>query len=168
MAQHYGNHFEGSGGTTVLTADAKHIVPGGLNSAQSLTFCGSIKALSTTSDVMRIIKNVPSNFRITTVWAGGDDASAAGAFDLGVYQTELNGGAVVDADRFGSALAKNVNAEVFAESTVLTPYKRGLRLWEILGLSADSYRQYDICATPTTSFTTTAAGITIVVNGTMG
>jgi hypothetical protein len=57
--------------------------------------CGSIKALSTTSDVMRIIKNMPSNARIMTMWAGADDASAAGTManfeTRGDYMLRLKG-----------------------------------------------------------------------------
>ena len=169
MANHYSNNFEGASGTTVLTADPTHITPGGYAGGSLLVAAASIKALSTTSDTMRMIHNLPSNARIWNMWAGADDASAAGAFDVGVHETEKNGGAVVDADRFATALAKNVNVEIFNEATApLKSSDRGKFLWQLIGLTSDPQKQYDITCTPSTTFTTTAIGITLVVNYTLG
>ena len=47
---------------------------------------------------------VPSNARISQILFSTGDATTAGALDIGIYQTAENGGAVVDADLFASAV----------------------------------------------------------------
>jgi hypothetical protein len=49
--------------------------------------------------------SIPSNAKMVRCWFSSDDLSAAGAtMNLGLYQTTANGGAVVDADFFASAI----------------------------------------------------------------
>ncbi|HET6890534.1 MAG TPA: hypothetical protein VFH31_05480 [Pyrinomonadaceae bacterium] len=92
---------------------------------------------------------IPSNARAIRIWFSSDDLSGAGAtMDVGLYQTTANGGAVVDADFFASALDVATAAVAITEIT----FERGATLideiekplWERLGLSADSNREYDI------------------------
>lgn len=121
-------------------------------------------ALSITS-VVRLVE-VPSNARIVSV-VGRAGAQGAGKFDVGIYQTNANGGAVVDADLFASAwdLASAVKStELLDESTEFTIAEMAKPLWEVLGLTADSNRMYDVCATVvTTDVTTGTTGISVAV-----
>ena len=168
MATHYSNHFH-AGGTTVTTRAAGHIPAGGLNGERCLVSTAYTKALSLTTDTGRVLRGIPSNARIHLFWVSADDASAAGAFNVGVHQTEENGGAVVAADLFCTALAKNANAESFFEAgAALRLADRGKLLWEILGLTVDPQRSYDITYTPSTSFTTTALGISMTLIYSLG
>jgi hypothetical protein len=99
---------------------------------------------------------VPSNCRISQVLLTAADFTTAGAVNIGIYQTAENGGAVVDADLFASAVVMSggpyENLDVTYESDEYTTAESEKMLWEVLGLSADSNREYDIAATVTTQF----------------
>lgn len=99
---------------------------------------------------------VPSNARISQVLFSTLLASSAGNIDVGVYQTIENGGAVVDADLFASAVAlttpDKLNLDVTYESGQFTMAESVKPLWEVLGLSADPCRDYDIATTITTTY----------------
>ena len=87
-------------------------------------------------------------------------SGAAGAVDVGIYQTNDNGGAVVDADLFASAAALTAaqnNVDVTYESGQYTLAESEKPLWEVLGLSADSHREYDVVVTVTTAPSNAAA-----------
>lgn len=115
----------------------------------------TVSATQASGDIIRFVR-VPSNARIDAVLLSTADATTAGNIDIGVYQTAENGGAVVDADLFASALALTggpfLNSDQTFESTQYTYAESCLPLWEVLGLSADSNREYDIAATVTTTF----------------
>lgn len=99
---------------------------------------------------------VPSNCRISELLLTAADATTAGAMHLGVYRTPENGGGVVDADFFASAL--DLTGGPFAESdqknesTSYTLTKQQQPLWEALGESADPGGEYYICGTVSTTF----------------
>lgn len=99
---------------------------------------------------------LPSNAIISQVLLTAAVATTAGAINIGVYETEENGGAAVDADLFASALdlsaAANSNADVTYESGEFTPAESETRLWEILGLSSDPGKEYDVVADISTTF----------------
>jgi hypothetical protein len=94
---------------------------------------------------------VPSNAVIKTVKYWCPATGATGQVDIGVYQTAENGGAVVDADLFASAVDPGGGAiaaqDVTHESGEYTFAESLLPLWKVLGLSADPGRYYDIAAT---------------------
>lgn len=95
---------------------------------------------------------VPSNARISQVIASCDAFDITGAADIGVYQTAENGGAVVDADFFASALLMTTalpNTVCTHESGVFGIEDVEKPLWEALGLTADPMRDYDIVMTLT-------------------
>lgn len=107
---------------------------------------------------------VPSNARISRVDLYCD-AVTSGAMDVGVYQTSQNGGAVVDADFFGSAVsiatAITVGTNITHESAAYGVEDIEKPLWEALDLSADPGGHYDIVGTLTAA--TTAAGTVSLV-----
>jgi len=96
-----------------------------------------------------------SGWRISGVYFASDDLNTNATVDIGVYQTAENGGAVVDADFFASAV--NVTSAAVAETNVT--HESGAfdiddsekPLWQALGLTEDSKRWYDIGAISATS-----------------
>lgn len=75
------------------------------------------------------------------------------AADIGVYRNTRDGGAVVDADLFASAVSlvstNTTPSIITGESTVMTTTKFMQPLWQAAGLSADPGGTLDICATLT-------------------
>lgn len=100
---------------------------------------------------------VPSNCRISQIMLFADDVGNAGAMDFGIYQTTANGGAVVDADLFASAVDINTAAlngtDITYEAATSTAQIDDIEkaLWVQLGLSADPGIFYDIVGTSTTA-----------------
>lgn len=97
---------------------------------------------------------VPSNCRISQLLLS-NAAFTTGAMDVGVYDTDENGAAVISAAFFGSAVdmtAANVNKDITNESGTYTVLLQEKMLWQALGLSADPCKEYDIVATVTTAF----------------
>jgi hypothetical protein len=100
---------------------------------------------------------VPSNCRISQIQLFSDDVGNAGAMDFGIYQTTANGGAVVDADFFASAVDINAAAlngtDITYEAATSTAQIDDIDklLWVQLGLSADPGIMYDIVGTSTTA-----------------
>lgn len=99
---------------------------------------------------------VPSNAKLVRCWFSSDDLSGSGAtLNLGLYQTTANGGAVVDQDFFASALDVATAAVAVTEVT----FERGATLideleqplWQRLGLSADTQRDYDVVGVTATA-----------------
>lgn len=102
---------------------------------------------------------VPSNACIKELNVLNDAITGGSNYDLGVYETAENGGAAVDADRFASGIDMST-ARTLPLNAI---YEAGLdiadgdkRLWEILGLSEDPHKHYDLCFTANT--VGTAAG----------
>lgn len=93
---------------------------------------------------------VPSNAFVSQVLLSCDAFDTTGAADVGLYN--INGGAVVDADFFGSAVVLTSalkNSDVTFESGVYGVEKVEQRVWEVLGLSADPHKEYDVALTLT-------------------
>lgn len=116
----------------------------------------SVGTSEDTGNVLRFVR-VPSNCRITSIRLFCDALGGSTAGDIGLYQTAENGGAVVDADHFASAVSmvnKIQGTEQAFESGVNTVSDFGLPLWAALGLTADPQREYDIAITLTADVTT--------------
>jgi hypothetical protein len=97
---------------------------------------------------------VPSSARIHSVIFASGAAGATGQLNLGLYDIAENGGAVVDADFFASALDPGGGAiaptDVTHESAdaAANLITRGAQpLWQALGLSADPHKEYDVTGT---------------------
>lgn len=94
-----------------------------------------------------------SGWRVSDVIIDSDDIGTTTAADVGLYRTAADGGAVVDADFFASALVLNAGAlsgsNVTHESAVVDIANKGKRLWEQLGLTADPGLWYDLALTLT-------------------
>ena len=111
-------------------------------------------AASDATSVARLLR-LPSRARIHRVVFASDDLGTGGTVDVGVHQTTANGGAVVDADVFASAIDTDTAAvartDITLESAVIGIEKCQQKLWQWLGLSADSNRDYDITVTRNTA-----------------
>lgn len=143
----------------VLTSSNKSV--GQVFNAKS---AATVSATQASGDVIRLVR-VPSNARIDAVLLTTADATTAGNINIGVWQTTGNGGAVVDADLFASALALTggpfLRSDQTWESGEYTYAESCKPLWEVLGLTADPCREYDIVAEVSTTFD--AAGTTMVL-----
>ncbi|MDH4185524.1 MAG: hypothetical protein OEV08_00885 [Nitrospira sp.] len=122
-------------------------------------YLASVTASLSITSIIRLV-SVPSNAIVTDLRLSSA-AQTAGAFDIGVYRTNADGGAVVDADLFGSAVScasAVLNVDVLGESTQLTLAEQALPLWEAAGMSADPKSQLDIALTVATTDVTTGTG----------
>jgi len=100
---------------------------------------------------------IPSNALVHELKIYSDDVGATGDIDVGLYKNTADGGAVVDADFFASALDINAAAlngvDITHESGVFGLEDAEKPLWSALGLSSDPALIYDVVCT-----TTEAAG----------
>jgi hypothetical protein len=97
--------------------------------------------------------SVPSNALVRDLLVYSDDIGTTTATDVGLYRTTADGGAVVDADFFASAVVLNAGAlngtDITHESAVFGAEDAEKPLWEALGLSSDPSVEYDVTATLT-------------------
>lgn len=97
--------------------------------------------------------SIPSNAVPISVRISSPDIGTTTTADVGLYQTTANGSAAADVDLFGSAVSVSGGAisksEVIFESGVLTIANSEKAVWELLALSADSQRDYDVALTLT-------------------
>jgi hypothetical protein len=98
---------------------------------------------------------VPSNAVMTDLRIYSPDIGTTTISDIGLYRTAKDGGAVVDADFFASALSLKDGAlngvDVLHEAAVFTIANSGKELWDALALTSDPSVFYDV------AFTLTAA-----------
>lgn len=94
---------------------------------------------------------VPSNAVVTDLRIYSPDIGTTTIADIGLYAAD--GGAVVDADFFASALSLKDGAlngvDVLHESAVFSIANSGKELWDALGLTSDPSVFYDVALTLT-------------------
>jgi hypothetical protein len=99
---------------------------------------------------------IKSSDIVASVQISCADATTAGALNIGLYDTSENGSAVVDADLFASAFALTngpySNTDVTFESGEYTFAEAQKQVWEVLGLSSDPCKEYDVAAVVSTTF----------------
>lgn len=97
--------------------------------------------------------SVPSRAVVSKVLLSTPDIGTTTAGDIGLYRTTADGGAVVDADFFGSAVSLSGGAlarsDVTFESGVITLTNVITPIWEILALTSDPSVDYDVVLTLT-------------------
>jgi hypothetical protein len=111
-----------------------------------------VSASEDVGDELRFFR-VRSNAVIKQVLLSCDAVTGTGAMDVGIYQTDDNGGAVVDADHFASAQVVTsalVDSNIAHESGVYGIEDKNKPLWEALGLSEDPQIWYDVVGLITT------------------
>ncbi len=115
---------------------------------------------------------VPSNARVSQVLFSTLLSATGGAIDVGLYDTDEDGvGAVVDVDLFASALVITTpsakNLDITHESEEYSIAESVKPLWEVLGLTTDPMKDYDIAATITTTYNGATVGQVIKVRYTL-
>jgi hypothetical protein len=101
------------------------------------------------------IARVRSSDKVNSILFWAPDIGTTVAADVGLYDTAANGGAVVDADFYASAVsfasgpynAVDVTYEALAAGGSLANGEK--RIWEALGLTTDPMKDYDIALTLT-------------------
>lgn len=122
-------------------------------------YLASVTASLSITSVIRMCE-VPSNAVITGLYFQSA-AQTAGKFDIGVYRNNDDGGAVVDADLFASAVdcaSAVVRTDVLNESTLNTTAKQMQPLWQAAGLTTDPGGTLDLALTVVTTDVTTGTG----------
>ena len=96
---------------------------------------------------------LPSNAVVTDLKIYSPDIGTTTITDIGLYRTAKDGGAVVDADFFASAVSLKDGAlngtDVLHESAVFSIANSGKELWDALGLTSDPSVFYDVTMTLT-------------------
>ena len=96
---------------------------------------------------------LPSNAVVTDLRIYSPDIGTTTITDIGLYRTAKDGGAVVDADFFASALSLKDGAlngtDVLHEAAVFTIANSGKELWSALALTSDPGVFYDVTLTLT-------------------
>ena len=110
----------------------------------------AITSGDTTASTYRMFR-VPSNAVVTDLKIYSPDIGTTTVADIGLYAAD--GGAVVDADFFASALSRKDGAlngtDVLHESAVFSIANSGKELWDALGLTSDPSVFYDVALTLT-------------------
>jgi hypothetical protein len=115
-------------------------------------------ASAATDDATSVYRffRVKSSDTVVRVYLSAADATTAGAVNCGLYQTVENGSAVVDADLFAAALdlagGPYKNLDITFQSGEYTFAESMMPLWQAIGLTADPFREYDMCLVVSTTF----------------
>ncbi len=139
----------------ITNRDASPAVLTTANPGQVFRSYGKIEAAGGDAGSTYRFCTVPSNAKLVRCFYSCDDLGTGVTINVGLYQTTANGGAVADQDFFASALDVATGAVAITEIT----FERGATLideleqplWQRLGLSADSQRDYDVTAVSASS-----------------
>jgi hypothetical protein len=138
--------------TLITNADATPVVKsdaglgGGLLHVAMATV--EVAAADDNNSVYRFAR-LPSNARVVSMRVFCDAITAGTDYNVGLYQTAANGGAVVDDNCYADAVdlssAITTGTEIAFEGRGIELI--GQQVWADAGLSADSNTEYDVCAT---------------------
>ena len=128
-----------------------------IHAARLYEIVGTVEVAAADSDnsVYRMAR-VHSSWRISSIEVFNDAITSGSVYDLGLYDTAENGGAVISGaqELFASDVtmvtARSTPTELTYEATATNIDKIEKRLWELLGLTADPGKWYDIAFTATT------------------
>lgn len=132
-------------------------IAGGHLRAQVATV--EVAAADDDTSVFRLFR-LPSNAKVTSVQVFNDAITGGTSYDVGLYRTAADGGAVVDADAFASAVDMS-SARAAAGPLNLTFEAQNIdkieqELWQVAGATSDPGVMYDVALTANT--VGTAAG----------
>lgn len=117
------------------------------------TSVGTVEVAAADSDTstFRFVR-LPSGARINSIKVFCDTITAGTSFDCGIYKTAADGGAVVDADAYASAVdlstAITSGTEIAFEARDIANVQK--RMWEDAALTSDPFIDYDIVLTANT------------------
>jgi hypothetical protein len=142
--------------STTYTLNKKGLSGGVVKCARGTIETGAADDIASVYRFARL----PSHARIVMIQLWSDDIGTAGTADFGLYKTANDGGLVVDADAFASAVVLDSGAiagtMIHHESAVYGVEDIEQQLWQIAGATTDPNIMYDVCATLTEA--TDAAG----------
>ena len=137
----------------VATPSVKNNPQRGRADLQEVVAVVTTAADDTVTSIGRFFR-LPSNARVSNLLLTNAAATTAGAIDIGLYDTD--GGAVVSQAFFSSAVALTAaaaEAEVKGESgTSYTTANVEKTIWELLNLTSDPSKMYDVGYFITTTF----------------
>ncbi len=142
--------------TAVTNADATQprvVTPSYLAGGSLKVSIGTVEVAAADDDtsVYRMVR-VPANAVIHRIEVLNDAITGGTSYDIGVYQTAINGGAVVSATKFGTVIdmssARALPLDAMFEALDISSTEN--RLWELLSLTSDPMRDYDLCYTANT------------------
>lgn len=141
--------------TFITNADATPQVPtrASIGAGKLMCAVGTVEIAAADDDtsVYRFVR-VPSNAVITSIKVFCDAITSGTSFDCGLYRTANDGGAVVDADAYASAVslasAITTGTEIRFEAADIANVEK--RVWEDAAATADTKYDYDICLTANT------------------
>lgn len=124
------------------------------------SYLASVTAALSITSVIRMVE-IPAHAIVSGVMFQGA-AQGAGKFDLGLYRTNADGGAAVDAAFFASAI-DNASAVVWTdemnESTSNTIAKQNQPIWQAAGMTQPAKgTMLDVALTVVTTDVTTGTG----------
>jgi hypothetical protein len=142
--------------TAIANRDASPRVPSPAHLVRGPLFeavgTAEVAAADDNGSVYRMAR-LRSSDRVSQITVWSDALTGGTGFDLGLYRTAADGGAVVDDDLFASTLDFSsivAGSDVTYEATAANHDKVEKRLWELLGLSADPQVDYDLALTADT------------------
>ena len=96
---------------------------------------------------------VHSGWRISSLGWASDDVATSGTIHVGLHDTTENGGAVVDADFFlaSQVLTSGPTAMAYITPAAVAIENLGKELWEMLALTSDPNKWYDVSVTVATA-----------------
>lgn len=148
--------------TVISNADATPVVltspriAGGYVAAEVATV--EVAAGDDDGSVFRLFR-LPSNAKVLSIRILNDAITGGTSYDLGLYRTAKDGGAVVDADAYGSAIdMTSARTTAFFDGAYEAADIANIEkeVWQNAGLTSDPSVQYDVCLTANT--VGTAAG----------
>jgi len=152
-------------------AQPKVLNPGYLDGGSLRTKRGTVEKATTDSDtsVYRFFA-IRSSDVVNSLEIYNDALAGATSYKVGLYLPAKSGGAAVSDALFatGLSLASASTTGVNLTFSAVDIAKVGYRVWELLGLTADPYLEYDVCLTLVTAGSA-AGSISLrasVVNGT--
>lgn len=149
--------------TPITNADA---TPAVLNKAQiaggRVLEHRGVALVTTTKDIGSTYRffRVKSSDLVSQLLLDNATCGAACTADFGLYRTAADGGAVVSAALFASALDMNTAnraLDITRESGTITVANMEKKIWELLALSADPQIDYDVAATLTAASAATGS-----------
>jgi len=126
-----------------------------IHSARLYEIVGTVEVAAADDDnsVYRMAR-VHSSWRISSIEVFNDAITSGSVYDLGLWDTAENGGAVVSQELWASDVtmvsARATPTELTYEATATNIDKIEKRLWELAGLTSDPGKWYDIAFKATT------------------
>lgn len=138
--------------TLITNADATPptISPTYLSGGRLREAVGTVETAAADDDgsVYRFVR-LPSHARVSEITILHDSITAGTVYDVGLYRTAEDGGAVVDADCFATnvdiSTGTAVGTHVTFEALDIANIEK--RLWEVAAASTDPQIMYDLCLT---------------------